>query len=559
MSHLSAFASFARNSAKPVKKNAAKIAVVYTRVSGKEQYDKNLSLDTQRKAIEQYARNNGIVIVERFGGTYESAKTDGRKEFTRMLDYIKKSRGVVTHILVFMLDRFSRTGGGAIKLAEDLREQYGVDIHAVMQPADTSMPSGVLQQNIHFIFSQYDNQIRRQRVISGMKEKFSRGEWVVQPPLGYDIVKSDGVRKIVVNAKGRKLKKAFEWKAQGLKNEDILQRLKAMGLPLYKQHLTKLLKNPFYCGLICHGLLEGKIVEGTHEKLISQELFLRVNNIGKKASGYGVPHCKEHDEVPLRVFVQCGDCGEPFTGYVVKAKNLWYYKCRKKGCRCNRSAKEMHRLFKELLEQYCLKPELYDLVRRQMAIIWKDINKETVEQQKAYREQLAGIEKKMETLEERYYVNREMSREIFDKFYNRLSAEQLEVQRQMGQPGENISNAAEVIDKAIGLASKLATAWASGGYKEKEALQKLVFPEGIVYDRENRAFRTKRVNSIFALIASLAGDPVKSKKGQTDDLHRLSPLADWTGLEPATSAVTGRHSNQLNYQSVCYSLLGMQR
>ena len=27
-------------------------------------------------------------------------------------------------------------------------------------------------------------------------------------------------------------------------------------------------------------------------------------------------------------------------------------------------------------------------------------------------------------------------------------------------------------------------------------------------------------------------------------------FADWTGLEPATSAVTGRHSNQLNYQSV---------
>ena len=27
-------------------------------------------------------------------------------------------------------------------------------------------------------------------------------------------------------------------------------------------------------------------------------------------------------------------------------------------------------------------------------------------------------------------------------------------------------------------------------------------------------------------------------------------LADRTGLEPATSAVTGRHSNQLNYRSV---------
>ncbi|MFM2424751.1 MAG: hypothetical protein RL747_295, partial [Bacteroidota bacterium] len=29
-------------------------------------------------------------------------------------------------------------------------------------------------------------------------------------------------------------------------------------------------------------------------------------------------------------------------------------------------------------------------------------------------------------------------------------------------------------------------------------------------------------------------------------------FADWTGLEPATSAVTGRHSNQLNYQSVLF-------
>jgi hypothetical protein len=27
-------------------------------------------------------------------------------------------------------------------------------------------------------------------------------------------------------------------------------------------------------------------------------------------------------------------------------------------------------------------------------------------------------------------------------------------------------------------------------------------------------------------------------------------FAVWTGLEPATSAVTGRHSNQLNYQTI---------
>ena len=32
-----------------------------------------------------------------------------------------------------------------------------------------------------------------------------------------------------------------------------------------------------------------------------------------------------------------------------------------------------------------------------------------------------------------------------------------------------------------------------------------------------------------------------------------SIIADRTGLEPATSAVTGRHSNQLNYRSFLFS------
>ena len=32
-------------------------------------------------------------------------------------------------------------------------------------------------------------------------------------------------------------------------------------------------------------------------------------------------------------------------------------------------------------------------------------------------------------------------------------------------------------------------------------------------------------------------------------------LAGWTGLEPATSGVTGRHSNQLNYHPMAVDAL----
>ena len=35
-------------------------------------------------------------------------------------------------------------------------------------------------------------------------------------------------------------------------------------------------------------------------------------------------------------------------------------------------------------------------------------------------------------------------------------------------------------------------------------------------------------------------------------------MAVWTGLEPATSCVTGRHSNQLNYQTILFFLCAFE-
>lgn len=73
---------------------------------------------------------------------------------SRMLAFIEANKGKISHILVYTLNRFSRTGGGAIKLSMDLREKFGVTVLAVTQPTDTSNPSGVFLQNIMFLFSE---------------------------------------------------------------------------------------------------------------------------------------------------------------------------------------------------------------------------------------------------------------------------------------------------------------------------------------------------------------------------------------------------------------------
>jgi hypothetical protein len=59
--------------------------VIYTRVSTKEQAEGNLSLGTQKKACEMYALKNGYNILSHFGGTYESAASDERKEFKKLI------------------------------------------------------------------------------------------------------------------------------------------------------------------------------------------------------------------------------------------------------------------------------------------------------------------------------------------------------------------------------------------------------------------------------------------------------------------------------------------
>ena len=111
MNNLSSFAKFGKAGKASLTGKTDKIGIVYTRVSGKEQFDKTLSLDVQKKTICDHAERAKIKIDAYFGGVYESAKTDGRKEFQRMLDYIKHQKGRISHILVYTTCRFSRTGG----------------------------------------------------------------------------------------------------------------------------------------------------------------------------------------------------------------------------------------------------------------------------------------------------------------------------------------------------------------------------------------------------------------------------------------------------------------
>lgn len=518
------FKTFAKGSHKTKAKGSN--CVIYTRVSTKEQADNNLSLDTQKKACELYAKKSGLQIMAYFGGTFESAKTDERKQFNNMLSFVKKSSEKISYIIVYSVDRFSRSGANAIYIAEQLKK-VGIVVCSVTQPTDASTASGSLQQNIQFIFSEYENQQRREKCMAGVKEMLLRGEWCTAPPIGYDIVKSNGVRSIVVNSKGKLLKKAFYWKAkEKVTSEEIIRRLAAQGVKMTNQRMSAFLRNPFYCGLIVHSALEGHIIEGNHEKLVSKELFLEVNGIlSENKQGYRTN--PENEEIPLKRFFKCEGCGKYLRAYKAYKNKKYYYKCNTVGCNCNKRAEELHVRFANFLSEFSI--ELDDamtyLITQQMIAEYNRSSVQNVDTVNTLEKQLHDVSKKLERLEERYVLE-EITKDMFDKFQLKFAEEKREIEKELSKIGRNVSNLEEYIETALRVSSKLATAWDSADYNDKQSLQYLAFPEGIYYNRKNDECRTPKVNEAFryfAGVAMVSGE--KEKRELQFELHVPSSVA----------------------------------
>lgn len=507
--------------------------VIYTRVSTKEQADNNKSLETQRKACENYANKQGYKILGYFGGTYESAKTDERKQFNAMLSFVKKSKEKVAFIIVYSVDRFSRSGANAIYIKEQLKKQ-GVAISAVTQPTDSTTASGSLQQNIYLVFSEYDNQQRREKCIEGMRERLLAGGWIGVPPAGYDIIQRDGKKAIVLNAKGKLVSKAFAWRAQGMSNEDVRMKLAAAGWRLPNQRVSDMLRNPFYCGLIAHNILEGRIIEGNQEKAVSKELFLQVNGLLEK-NGYGYSLKPENDEVSLKKFVRCGTCDKPLTAYKAKKNQEYYYKCSTTGCKCNRRAHTMHEEFKKLILPYQIHIEgiMREIIVRQMLETYHRFNEDKALAEEELKQQIRELNKKIDRLEERYILE-EIDQKMFAKYNEKYVAEKKELELEIAKTGNHLSNPEKCIQKCLDYASKLASLWDLSDYGEKQRLQFLLYPDGISYDREKDTYRTGRVNAVFSCMSSLARVLDKKKSGKTNLKIDFPASVVWAGIEPAT-------------------------
>jgi len=167
-----------------------------------------------------------------------------------------------------------------------------------------------------------------EEVVNGLDEKAEKGKWPTYAPFGFRNVLED--RSIAPDPdEAPAVRKLFEMAATGNYGLNELRkavydsgvRSRRTKRVLAKQEVTRILANTIYVGPF---LWKGKVFQGTHEPLITADLFDRAHvAMGMKSR----PKKTKHD-FAFSGLVKCGHCGASLTAEKQKGKYV-YYRCAK--------------------------------------------------------------------------------------------------------------------------------------------------------------------------------------------------------------------------------------
>ncbi len=161
-------------------------AALYVRVSTDEQAEEGLSLDAQQKTLMAYCEQNGYTVAEVFTDAGESARSDKRPAFQRMIATAKQRPKPFDVILVHKMDRFARNREDSAVYKALLRKELGIDVVSMTERFDDT-PTGKLTEGIMEVIAEFYSANLAHEVLKGMREKASRGQALGIAPVGYRI------------------------------------------------------------------------------------------------------------------------------------------------------------------------------------------------------------------------------------------------------------------------------------------------------------------------------------------------------------------------------------
>ena len=333
---------------------------VYVRLSIEDKYYKNGtdSLSTQEEMALEYLKDKAdMKLYKVYSDNGETGSNFERQGFQDMMYDVYN--GKVNCIIVKDLSRFGREYIEMGDYLEKIFPLIGVRFIAINDHYDNNVTSFDISVPIKNIINTLYAKDLSKKSAAALRIKQQNGEFIgTYAAYGYMKSKEDKHKIVVDEETAPVVKMIFEWKAQGFSYASIGRKLYDMGvmppcryrydkgilkgkryseIVFWSQRTLKtILENEVYIGNMVQGRRKSRFFEGmnevkvdkqdwsivknTHEPIISQELFDKVQKQLAMTKERYFENLGKYDKVSNKenIFKKklvCGNCGTPLTRY----------------------------------------------------------------------------------------------------------------------------------------------------------------------------------------------------------------------------------------------------
>ena len=328
---------------------------LYVRLSVEDNGTDSDSVENQITLLEDYIANHPYLKkVALFVDNGYTGTDFLRPEFNRMMEAVQAE--IVDCIIVKDLSRLGRNYIETSQFIEKICPFYNLRFIAVNDNYDTATVTseGQLSASLQNIVNDYYAKDISRKVTSALQAKMERGDYIGNyAPHGYRKDPENKNRLLIDPETAPVIQQIFEWRAEGISYMGICKKLNDAGIPSPGQHklnqgietnnnkkqrtvlwnkhkITEILKDIVYIGHLAqkkgsqclyggipyHITSEDEwiVVKNTHEPLISEELFERVQQINSAALERQKANTGKYDHLPKEKNIYgkkftCADCG----------------------------------------------------------------------------------------------------------------------------------------------------------------------------------------------------------------------------------------------------------
>ena len=293
-------------------KSTNKVAI-YVRVSTTNQAEEGYSIDEQIDKLEAYCKIKDWTVYKVYtDGGFSGSNTD-RPALEKLIKDANKKK--FDTVLVYKLDRLSRSQKDTLFLIEDIFIKNGIEFLSLQENFDTSTPFGKAMIGLLSVFAQLEREQIKERMQLGKLGRAKAGKSMMwtKTSYGYDYHKETGT--VTINpAQSLAIKFIFESYLSGrsvTKLRDDLNEQYPKPIPWNYRAVRTILDNPVYCG---YNQYLGEIYKGNHEPIITKEVYDKTQKelkIRQRTAAENVNPRPFQAKYMLSGIVQCGYCLAP--------------------------------------------------------------------------------------------------------------------------------------------------------------------------------------------------------------------------------------------------------